>query len=163
MLLKKGISVNMNIKSEKGVTLTSLIIYVIAMLITISIITVVTGYFKKNVSTEMESYTFYSEFTRFQSYFIDEVNRKDNKILEVVNGEGNNQTYIAFSSGNQYTYIPSNHAIYQNTVKIASGVQNCKFHESVVNGKQAVKVDISIKGNSETNSQMRSTQFILEN
>lgn len=151
----------MNIKSEKGVTLTSLIIYVIAMVITITIITVVTGYFKKNVDTTPESYTFFSEFTKFESYFSEEVNRENNKILEVVNGEGTNQSFVAFSSGNQYTYIPANNAIYQNNVKIASGVQSCKFTQGVKNGKSSIKVNITIKGNNESNSQARTTEYVL--
>ena len=153
----------MNIKSEKGVTLTSLIIYVIAMLFTITIITVVTGYFTKNVDTSPENYTFYGEYTRFESYFSEEVNRENNRILEIVNGEGTAQSYVAFSSGNQYTYVPANRAIYQNNVKIASGVTSCKFTEGIKNGMQLIKVDIRIQGSNENNAQVRSTEFVLQN
>lgn len=151
----------MNIKSEKGITLTSLIIYVIAMLITVTIITVVTGYFKKNVNPDPETYTFMGEFTKFQSYFSEEVNRDKNKILEIYNGEGTEQSYVAFSSGNQYTFVPNNHAVYQNNVKIASGVQTCKFKETNENGKSAIIVTLEIKGNSETTSQIRTTTYTL--
>ena len=144
----------MNISSEKGITLTSLIIYVIAMLITITIVTVVTGYFN----------TFYGEFTKFQSFFTDEVNREKNKILEISNGETeNSQSYIAFSSGNQYTFVPANNAIYQNNVKIANGVHSCKFEEINDNGKPGVRVTIKIKGNKESNAQIRTVNYILEN
>lgn len=153
----------MNIKSEKGVTLTSLIIYVIAMLITVTIITVVTAYFKKNVDTTPESYTFYSEFTKFESYFSEEVNRDKNSIIEIVNGQGQEQTYVAFSSGSQFTFVPENNAIYLNNMKIASGVQSCKFTQGVKNGKQAITVSISIKGNSEESLQVRTTQYVLDN
>ena len=152
----------MKYSSEKGVTLTSLIIYVIAMVITVSIITVVTAYFKKNVSTDSQSYTFFSEFTKFQSYFTEEVNRKNNRILEVNNGEGTNQSYVAFSSGNQYTFVPNNKAIYQNNVKIASGVQNCIFTQGEKNGKQSIKVSITIQGNSEKDPQVRTTEYVLQ-
>lgn len=153
-----------NIKSEKGITLTSLIIYVIAMLITITIITVVTGYFKKNVEIDTENYTFYGEFTKFQSFFSDEVNRDNNRILEISNGETDrDQSYIAFSSGNQYTFVPANKAIYQNNVKIASGVQSCKFTEINDSSKPGVSVTIKIKGNKESNAQIRTLNFILDN
>ncbi|MBO4293060.1 MAG: hypothetical protein J5881_01545 [Clostridia bacterium] len=154
----------MNISSEKGITLTSLIIYVIAMLITITIITVVTGYFKKNIEIDTENYTFYGEFTKFQSFFTDEVNRKNNRILEISNGETeNSQSYIAFASGNQYTFVPANNAIYQNNVKIANGVHSCKFEEINDNGKPGVRVTIKIKGNKESNAQIRTLNYILEN
>ena len=151
----------MNFKSEKGVTLTSLIIYMISMLITITIITVVTGYFTKNVDLDIESYTFYSEYTKFESYFSEEVNRSNNKIIEVINGEDQNQSYVAFSSGNQYTFVPANKAIYQNNVKIASGVLNCSFEQITKNDKQAIRVNITIQGNSETGPHNRSHEFIL--
>lgn len=156
----------MNIKSEKGITLASLIVYIIAMLITITIITVVTGYFSNNIDITVESYTYYSEYTKFESYFSEEINRQNNRIVEIadINNENNElqQRYVAFSSGNQYTYIPDNHAIYQNNVKIASGVYNCNFTESIVNGKQAITVDLVIKGNAESTEHTRQTKYILD-
>lgn len=145
---KKGMEFNM--KSEKGVTLISLIIYVIAMLITITIISVMTGYFYKNIDISTEKYSYLGEYTKFNSYLSEEVNEEGNKILEVISysnsDEENNskQRYIAFSSKNQYTYIPSNKAIYQNNVKIASGVENCEFKEIIENGKEAVQVTLKI-------------------
>lgn len=137
-------------KSEKGVTLTSLIIYVIAMLITITIISIMTGYFYKNIDVSTEKYSYLGEYTRFNSYFSEEVNKQDNKILEVVSFKNTNeqdknkQRYVAFSSKNQYTYIPKNKAIYQNNVKIASGIENCEFTEKIENGKEAIEVKLKI-------------------
>ena len=110
-------------RSEKGVTLTSLIIYVIAMLIAITIISIMTGYFYKNIDVSTEKYSYLGEYTRFNSYFSEEVNK-----------EGKNQ----------YTYIPENKAIYQNNVKIASGVDNCEFTEKIENGKEAIEVKLKI-------------------
>ena len=150
-------------KSQKGVTLISLIVYVIAMLVTISIITVVTSYFYKNIDITTERYTYLSEFTKFESYFSEEVNHSGNKILEVYNGTNNEQTYIIFSSGNQYTYVKANKAIYQNSVKIASGVEACTFTEGVSNGHANVKVNLSIKGDSDQDSKIRTTTYTLKN
>ena len=95
-------------RSEKGVTLTSLIIYVIAMLIAITIISIMTGYFYKNIDVSTEKYSYLGEYTRFNSYFSEEVNKEGNKILEVVSftnaneQDKNKQRYVAFSSKNQY-------------------------------------------------------------
>lgn len=146
-------------KSEKGITMVSLIIYVIAMLITVTIITVVTSYFTKNIDVSTEKYTYYAEFTKFESYFSEEVNKENNHILEVGETTVNNKTqkYIALSSGNQYTYIPENKAIYQNNVKITSGVENCTFTEKFVNGKEAVEIAITIQD--KTNS----VQYVFKN
>lgn len=142
-------------KSEKGVTLVSLTIYIIAMVITVTIITIVTSYFYKNVDVTGEKYTYFAEFTRFESYFSEESNQKGNRILEV--SDAGTQTYLALSSGNQYTYIPANKAIYQNNVKIASGVEQCTFTEKTVNGNEAIEVKIKIQGRE------RTIQYVLKN
>ncbi len=51
---------------------------------------------------------------------------------------------LHFLVKNQYTYIPENKAIYQNNVKIASGVDNCEFTEKIENGKEAIEVKLKI-------------------
>lgn len=151
----------MKFKNEKGITLISLILYVISMLITVTIITIITGYFSKNIDVEAESYTYYSEYIKFESYFTEEINKEGNKLIDIHNGTGTEQSYIVFSSGNQYTYVPNNKAIYQNNVKITSGVQSCSFTEKYVNGKKVIKVEFAIKGNAENESHTRSTEYVL--
>lgn len=148
-------------KSEKGVTLISLMIYVIAMLITVTIITVITSYFTKNVDITSEKYTYFSEFTKLETHFAEEANREKNKILEVSEAitDSNNltQQYISLSSGNQYTFVKTNNAIYENNVKIASGVDFCKFSEIMKNGKSAIKLEVTIQDKS------RTIEYVLKN
>lgn len=146
-------------KNEKGITLVSLLIYVIAMLVTITIISVMTSYFYQNIDVSNDKYTSITEYTRFNSYFSEEVNRKNNHVLEIVSNEpeSSNQNFVAFSSGNQYTFVPQNKAIYQNNVKIASGVDLCQFENKIINGKEAIKTTIKI-GDME-----KTIEYILQN
>lgn len=144
-------------KSEKGVTLISLIIYVIAMLITVTVITIVTAYFSKNIDIQPENYTYFSEFTKIESYFSREANFEKNRILYVSPDTDIEECYIALSSGNQYSFIKENKAIYQNNVKIASGVEECKFSEIIKNGKAGVKIEVKIQG------MTRNMEYILKN
>lgn len=150
-------------KSEKGVTLISLIIYVIAMIITVTIMTIVTSYFYKNVDVTTEKYTYFSEFTKFESYFSEEVNRQGNRIIEInpENSDGLQDTaeqiFIEFSSGNQYTYVRENKAIYQNKVKIVSGVEKCTFENNIENGKTVVTVKLQIQ------EKTRTMKFTIKN
>lgn len=138
-------------KSERGVTLTSLVIYLIAMVLTVTIITVITSYFYKNVEVTTQSYDFMGEFTKFQSYFSEEVNLDANKIVEISeNQNSTSQVYIVLSSGNQYTYVKANKSIYKNNVKIASHVENCTFAEELQNGKQVVVVTMQVEGTTRT-------------
>ena len=137
-------------QNEKGITLTSVTIYVIAMLIIIAIISVLTSYFYRNVDINSVSEDLNQQYTKFNSYFIEEVNKKGNKLLEsgeIENKSGNGiQKYIVFSSGNQYTYIPENEGIYMNQVKIAENVTGCDFISHIeANGKTTITV--TIEGN----------------
>ena len=125
------------------------------MLIMISIITVLTSYFYKNVDIQSISQNFNQQYTKFNSYFVKEVNKRGNKVVDIQsvsipqdeeeNAETNTsqQNYIVFSSGNQYTYIPKNQGIYMNKVKIAQNITGCTFatHKEE-NGKTIVTVTI---------------------
>ena len=142
-------------RTEKGVTLITVTIYIIVMLIMISIITVLTSYFYKNVDIQSISQNFNQQYTKFNSYFVKEVNKRGNKVVDIQsvsipqdeeeNAETNTsqQNYIVFSSGNQYTYIPKNQGIYMNKVKTAQNITGCTFatHKEE-NGKTTVTVTI---------------------
>lgn len=150
-------------KSEKGITLTSLIIYVIAMVITITIITVVTSYFYKNVDITDNSYDYLKEFTKLETYFSEEANKNRNQILEIspLENQGSaNEVFVMLSSGNQYTFIRANNAIYQNNVKIGNDIKNCEFSEEMKNGKQVliIKIQLNDKNNTE-----RTMKYALNN
>ena len=69
-------------KSEKGITLISLIIYVIALTIVIGIIAVISGYFYKNIATTSENVEPMVEYTKFNSFFSEEVNYRGIKVLD---------------------------------------------------------------------------------
>ena len=153
-------------KSEKGITLVSLIIYVIAMLITVTIMTIVTSYFYQNVDVSAEKYTYFSEFTKFESYFSEETTKQGNRIVEInpentqenPNAQKNSeQVYLTLSSGNQYTYIKQNKAIYQNNVKITSGVEDCSITQNIENGKQTITITMKIQ------DKTRNMKFTLQN
>lgn len=134
-------------QNEKGVTLISVTIYIIVMLIIVAVITVLTSYFYRNVDINSVSQDLNGQYTKFNSYFTEEVNKRGNKLLEIgetENESGNGtQKYIIFSSGNQYTYIPENKGIYMNQVKIAENITGCDFTSNKEeNGKTTITVTI---------------------
>lgn len=134
-------------QNEKGVTLISVTIYIIVMLIIVAVIAVLTSYFYRNVDINSVSEDLNQQYTKFNSYFTEEVNKKGNKLLEIgetENESGNGtQKYIIFSSGNQYTYIPENQGIYMNQVKIADNITGCDFTSNKEeNGKTTITVTI---------------------
>ena len=132
-------------KSQKGITLTSVIIYIMGMTMCIGVIATLTTYFYKNMDT-IDDYNYTTEYTRFISLITDEINQEGNTIIETKTYTENQKqiSYIIFSSGNQYTYTEENHCIYMNNVKICKGVDICKFGYVEENGKYKVNVEIKI-------------------
>mgnify|MGYP005833727531 CR=1 FL=1 len=134
-------------RTQTGVTLISVTIYVIVMVIVVAVITVLTSYFYKNVDITATRQDLNQQYTKFNTYFIEEVNKKGNKILDIGETQEDDknaiQKYIVFSSGNQYTYVPQNKGIYINQVKIAENITNCTFtSQEDENGKTIVTVVI---------------------
>ena len=60
-----------NIKNEKGVTLTSLLIYVLALTVVVIIVGRITTYFYKNMDQVTTNTAAAAEYTKFNSYFTD--------------------------------------------------------------------------------------------
>lgn len=142
-------------KSEKGVTLISILIYVIAMIIIVAIMTSLTGYFYNNIDIDTESQDANKQYTKFNSFFTEEINKSGNIVIES-NTESENP-YIIFSDKNQYTFIKQNKAIYFNNIKIATNIEECTFETKIKNGKSIIIV--KIKANDFT----KTTEYTLSN
>lgn len=136
-------------KSEKGITLISLIIYVIALTIVVGIIAVISGYFYDNIDTSSEDIEPMVEYTKFNSFFSEEVNYVGIKVLDfntTKNEQGKVDTsYIVFDNGVQYTFIAENKGIYRNKVKIARGIDECTFDYNIEDEKNIVYVTFKAK------------------
>lgn len=146
-------------KSQKGVTLISLTIYVIALTIVVSIVSVISTYFYKNMSSSANTINPLIEYTKFNSFFADEVNHSQIKVLEYKEQtEEDKSSYIAFDNDIQYTFIPENKAIYRNNVKICREVESCNFEHKISNGKNVVVVTIQIGI-----EEVRNVEYTLKN
>lgn len=129
-------------KSQKGITLISLTIYIIVMVIVVSVVAVISTYFYTNINFASNDINSMTEYTKFNSFFTDEINHKNIKVLEC------KQDYLVFDNGVQYTFVKENKGIYRNKVKIANGVESCTFEYKIKNGKNVVVVNFKI-GNEE--------------
>ena len=119
-------------KSQKGITLTSLTVYIIVMTIVISVVAFISTYFYKNVDSLSNDINPLTEYTKFNSFFSDEVNHNNIKILEC------KENYVAFDNGVQYTFVLENKAIYRNQIKIAEDIEMCKFEYTMKNAKDVI-------------------------
>ena len=140
-------------KSEKGITLTSIIVYIIIMLVVISIVSVITSFFYNNVEDVGSQVDPSKEFTRFNSFFIDDIN-KSNSGVERCDENGK---YIILSDGTQYTF--ENNSIYRGKVKISEGIESVEFEtETNENEKEVVHIKYKLTKDTEE----KTTKFTLD-
>lgn len=126
-------------KNNKGITLTSLIIYVIGMTIMISTVATLTSFFYKNIDIESINNDT-TQYTKFSSIFSEEINRENNHVIDC-KSLTEEESYIIFSSGNQYTFNINSKKIYKNNVKICDNVETCDFSYTFIDSKYKIKVN----------------------
>ncbi len=136
--------------SSRGVTTTSLIIYVIAMLIVIGIIASITSFFYTNVTNLEDSSSNISVIEKFNMYFLQEVKNTNNDIVSV--GERS----ITFLTGNTFTF--QDNSIYLNSSKICENINKLAFSVEEVNSKKVITVLITIGDNLEYT---KTTKFVM--
>lgn len=134
-------------KSQKGITLISVTIYIIVMVIVVAMVSVISSYFYSNIHGASDTIDPLTEYTKFNSFFTDEVNHSNIKVLEC----GENGNYIVFDNGVQYTFVSENKGIYRNKVKICKEVESCTFDYQIQNGKNVVVVKLKIGTDKERN------------
>lgn len=137
-------------KSSKGVTTASLIIYVIAMLIVIGIIATITSFFYTNVMNVEDSSSNISEITKFNMYFLEETKNNDNSIIQV------GQNFITFETGNIFTF--QDNCIYLNNIRICENVKNFELNVEEVNNKEVINVLLTIGDNVEYT---KTTKYVM--
>ena len=120
-------------KKSNGVTMVSLIIYVVVMTIVLGVMSSIITSFYKNTDTVQGNVQEIVEFNKFNSYFLKEVKSNNNEVDHV----SENNTYILFKTGNSFSI--SNNKIYYNSIKICDGVKSIQFVlEQDAEGKDSI-------------------------
>lgn len=136
-------------RNNKGITLTSIIIYIIGMTIALATIATLTSFFYRNVNIEEMSDDSATQYTKFSSIFTEEINRESNSVVDskiLTDEEGETkESYIIFSSGNQYTFKKENQSIYKNNIKICGNIETCDFSYIFVDSSYKIKVNLKTK------------------
>ena len=102
-------------KSEKGITLTSLVIYIMVATIVIATMAIVSSFFFSNINLVRDQDKYAVEFNKFNMFFVNDV--KNNKTAQI------EEHKITFEDGTIYEYNTSEQAVYRNDTKITSLVQ----------------------------------------
>lgn len=139
-------------KSQKGITLISLTIYITAMTVVIAVMAIISSYFYTNVDETSKNIEPLTEYTKFNNFFTDEVNHMNIKVIDC------KESYVVFSNNIQYSYIPENKGIYRNNVKICRNVESCTFSRKNQNQKDIIVVTMILSDN-----EPRTMEYTLKN
>lgn len=126
-------------KSNRGVTLTILIIYIIVLVLVIGILASISNNFYANKDYILENGKYISEFNKFNMYFVEDVKNNSN-IYSITENE------IIFADGTIYTFAASpDEAVYRNKVKICKNVKFCEFTKTEEEVNNIKKIIINVK------------------
>lgn len=144
-------------KSEKGITLITLTIYMIAICLVVSMLAVFSDLFYSNTDYLKGNSRYMSEYNKFNMYFIEDV--KNNKNISDIT-----ENKIVFEDGTTYSYkTDPDYSIYRNKVKICTNIAYCRFTktEETTNNitKKIINVYMIING---TNLFETSNQYVLK-
>lgn len=108
------------LKGEKGITLTSLVIYIIVFVIIIAIMANISNYFYSNIGEIKDSPKYVAEFNKFSMFFIADVKR-NTEIVTI------SEDSLQFADGTKYEY--RDNSIYRNNEEISKYVKSFSFEK----------------------------------
>lgn len=129
--------------SNKGITMVSLVIYIVVASIIIGTMAMVSSFFFSNTKLIKDQERYAVEYNKFNMFFIKDV--KNNKNVKV---EGNQ---VVFEDGTIYIYNEQEQAIYRNDTKIAEEIISASFSTDIYvvenTTKNLVRANLSIGKN----------------
>lgn len=105
-------------KSDKGVTLISLVIYIAVFTIVVSTMALLSSYFYNNMHLIKDDASYVVEYNKFNMFFIQDVKHNSTATIE--------NNVIKFEDGTIYEY--KSNSIYRNDKEIATNVKSATFN-----------------------------------
>lgn len=150
-------------KNQKGITLTSLGIYVVICILVVAMLATITANYKSAIKSMDNEAEYSSEYSKFNLYFLEEVKKQENQKKPTITKENNNNyNSIKFETGNEFKHDAQKEILYLNKntgekIKLIKNVKLCSFELNSENGKDIIKVNIQI-GDTES----RAYNYVLD-
>lgn len=106
-------------KNQKGITLISIVVYVIVMIIILGVMSLIIDNFYNNTDTLQGNVAEIVAFNKFNNYFLKEIKTNNNRVDNV------SDNYILFGTGNSFSFIDN--SIYYNNIKICNNVKSMQI------------------------------------
>ena len=153
-------------KSEKGITIVSLAIYIALIFIVLGILATITANIRNSVDETNKDGEKLAEVNKFNMYFIKEVKDEQNDVEQI------NTNSITFTNGKTFRFDNVSQSIKlidgTSQIEIAVNIENCTFSKKLDNGKDIITVIIKpknvnqIKNEYVLNTEKMSTTYVDE-
>lgn len=142
-------------KTQKGITLLALTIYIAVTTIVVGAMSYLSTSFYQNLNIIKEQGTHSSEFNKLNMFMVSDAKNNNKVTVE--------EEKIEFENGDKYEYKPEEQKIYRNNTVIAEQVKKAKFTliETKINNtnKQIVQLDLQI---GEKNTFQKEMRYVLK-
>ena len=136
----------MKFKSEKGITMINLIIYISCFVVITAIVGGVTTFFYNNTDILDSEISAASEYNKLNMYLAKESEEFNNKFVQF-NSEDESTSVLTFSNGNIYTFDKENKLLYYNKMCLCEFVSDFSVTVDHSTGKQVVNVLVKFDDN----------------
>lgn len=141
--------------SNKGITLTSLVLYIAVATIAIGTVAVISSNFFFNVDKTKNQNEYAEEFNKFNMFFIQDI--KNNTTAEVTNNK------IVFKDGTTYIYNSTQKSVIRNGMVIAKKIENLQFIADTYTVKNTIKNLITVNINiGKNNVFQKEIEYVLK-
>lgn len=129
-------------KKEKGVTLISLIIYVLLMTFVVAAVTAITASFNNNLSQVDQNSKSSVAFSKFNMYFLNDIKAKKAKIVSNTTDSIEISYFDNNGVSQTASYTFKSGGLYRNKVKICDNVKNVNITADETSGVITVYIQI---------------------
>lgn len=144
-------------RSNKGITMMGLVIYITSFLVVTGIVAGITAFFYGNSALMTQELYSAADYNKLNLYLVKESEQKGNRVSEIAetntdieSGEQEDVYYIKFSNGDRFTFDSDNNLLYYNSICLCEDVQKFKVNKEYTSGKEVIKVMIAFTNKSYT-------------
>lgn len=142
------------LRNQKGITLTSLVIYILVFTIIIGVMTTISTFFYSGIGEVVDTPKYLAEFNKFSMFFVADVKNYNNATVT--------DNTIQFEGGPTYSYDGA--YIYRNDTPICRYIMNCTFTSKTYNVNNTTKNLINVNmqiGKNDEKSVTKNIDFTL--
>ena len=137
-------------RSRKGITMMSLIIYVSSFLVVAGTIAGITAFFYGNSNLMTQELYSAADYNKLNLYFVKESEEKGNHVTGISPSTGDSVNSLTFSNGDKFTFDSANNLLYYNSICLCEDIQSFKVKKVYGSGKEVLEVMVGFTNKSYT-------------